>query len=128
MFARLAADSVLIVHLAFIVFATFGAAFCFWWRFTPLVHLPAASWAVFVELTGRICPLTYLESNLRQRAGEAGFSESFIEHYLLGVIYPDGLTRNVQYMLAGLVLLINLLLYGLYWRQRARRISAVKNF
>jgi Protein of Unknown function (DUF2784) len=115
MLARLAADTVLIAHLAFIVFATFGAALSFKWRFMPLIHLPAAGWAIFVELTGRICPLTYLENNLRRSAGESGYTRSFIEHYLLGVIYPEGLTRELQFVLAALVLSINMVLYAIYW-------------
>ena len=81
---------------------------------------------VFVELTGRICPLTSLENTLRIKAGTAGYSESFMEHYLLGVIYPDGLTREIQYGLAALVAVINFGIYlwlFYYLRQENRKDS-----
>lgn len=112
MLFRLAADAVLLLHLAFIVFAVLGAALAFRWRWMPIVHLPAAAWGIFVELTGRICPLTYLENDFRLKAGQAGYDESFIEHYLLNIIYPSGLTADLQYILAGIVLVINLTLYS----------------
>jgi hypothetical protein len=111
MLERTAADAVLVLHLGFIVFALLGAVLALRWRWMPLVHLPAAAWGVFIELTGRVCPLTYLENHFRLRAGQAGYSESFIEHYLLAVIYPSGLTREVQFVLAGIVLAVNAGIY-----------------
>lgn len=116
---RLAADAVLLVHLAFILFALLGAALTPRWRWIPLVHVPAAAWGFFVELTGRICPLTDLENYLRIKAGQSGYAESFIEHYLLAIIYPTGLTREVQFVLAGVVIIINTAIYG--WLVYARR-------
>ena len=121
MLFRLAADATLVLHLAFILFATLGAALSFWWRQTPVVHLPAASWGVFIELTGRVCPLTYLENHFRVRAGESGYAESFIEHYLLNIIYPEGLTREIQFLLAGIIVLCNIILYGLLFIRRRRQ-------
>jgi hypothetical protein len=120
MLFRLAAEAVLLIHLAFIVFALFGAAIAVRWRWIIVVHLPAATWGLFVELTGRICPLTYLENSLRIKAGLSGYTESFVEHYLLAIIYPVGLTREIQFVLAGVVLAVNIALYGLlYVRKRA---------
>ena len=77
----------------------------------------------FVEVTGRICPLTYAENALRAKAGQSGYEESFIEHYLLPVIYPAGLTREIQFGLAGAVVAINIVLYGwlFFLRRKARR-------
>ena len=121
MIFRLAADAVLLVHLAFILFALLGAAIATRWRWIPVVHLPAAAWGFFVELTGRICPLTYWENYLRIKAGQSGYTESFIEHYLLAIIYPAGLTRGVQFALAGVVVIINVAIYG--WLFYPRRIS-----
>ncbi len=109
---RLAADAVLLFHLAFIVFALLGALLALRWAWAPWVHLPAAAWAFFVESTGRICPLTHIENDLRARAGQAGYEGGFIEHYLLPVIYPAGLTRDVQFVLAGVVVAVNLALYA----------------
>lgn len=118
MLFRLAADGVLLVHLAFILFAVVGAALAVRWRWILVVHLPAAIWGFFVELTGRICPLTYLENFLRTQAGQSAYTESFLEHYLLATIYPAGLTRDVQLALAGVVLVINLAIYAwLFYRR-----------
>jgi hypothetical protein len=111
MSAQFAADAVLLLHLAFILFAVLGGALAARWRWMPLVHLPAAVWGFLVELTGRVCPLTYLENDLRRRAGQSGYSESFIEHYLLNVIYPPGLTRELQFALAAAVVVINIAVY-----------------
>lgn len=111
MYFRSAADGVLVLHLAFILFALFGGALAGRWRWMPLVHLPAAAWAFFVELTGRICPLTYVENDLRIRAGQSGYTTSFVEHYLLDVIYPSGLTRDVQFVLAATVVVVNIAIY-----------------
>ena len=111
MYFRLAADGVLLLHLAFILFALVGGALAARWRWMPWVHLPAMAWAIFVEFTGRICPLTYLENDLRLRAGQSGYTTSFVEHYLLDVIYPAGLTRELQFGLAATVVLVNIAIY-----------------
>lgn len=119
MLYRLAADAVLLLHLAFILFALLGALLALRWRWMPVIHLPAAAWGFFVEFTGRVCPLTDWENHFRLLAGQAGYAESFIEHYLLAVIYPDGLTREIQFVLAGIVVIVNVVLYGwLLFRQR----------
>ncbi len=119
MLFRLAADAVLCIHLAFILFALLGAVIAARWRWIPFVHLPAAAWGFFVEITGRICPLTYLENSLRIKAGQSGYPESFIEHYLLAIIYPAGLTREIQFVLAGVVIGVNIAIYGwLFLRAR----------
>ena len=109
---RFAAEFVLLLHLAFILFAVLGAAMAVWWNWIPLVQVPVAAWAMFVELTGRNCPLTYLENYLRIKAGQSGYAESFIEHYLLAIIYPAGLTGEIQLVLAGVVIVINTAIYG----------------
>ncbi|QPK63958.1 DUF2784 domain-containing protein [Methylomonas sp. LL1] len=123
MWFRLAADAVLIAHLAFILFVVVGAILTVRWHWLPVLHLPAAAWGFLVEITGRICPLTYLENHLRRMAGQAGYHDSFIEHYLLNIIYPAGLTPQMQYILAGLVLLVNMGIYGWLIRRRSNRLS-----
>jgi len=112
MLYRLSADGVLLLHFAFIVFVLFGTLLALRWRWVVAAHLPAAAWGIFVELTGRICPLTYAENYFRSRAGDSGYSQGFIEHYLLPVIYPAGLTPQIQFVLAGTVVVINVLAYG----------------
>ena len=109
---RLAADFVLLLHLLFIMMALLGASVSLWWRWVPLVHLPVAIWATYVEITGSSCPLTRLEIFLRAKAGQSGYTGSFIENYLLGTIYPAGLTREIQFMLAFVVIIVNIGIYG----------------
>lgn len=121
MLFRLAANAILLLHLAFILFALLGAAIAVRWRWVLIVHLPAAAWGFFVELTGRVCPLTYLENYLRVKAGQSGYTESFIEHYLMAIIYPAGLTGGIQFVLAGVVVVINAAIYG--WIFYPRRVS-----
>lgn len=121
MLFRLAADTVLLSHLAFILFALLGAATAARWRWIPVVHLPVAAWGFFVEITGRICPLTYLENYLRIKAGQSGYTESFVEHYLLAIIYPAGLTREIQFALAAVVIVVNIAIYG--WLFVRKRVS-----
>ena len=114
---RLAADAVVLAHGAFILFAVLGGLLALRWRWLPLLHLPTAAWAVFIEATGRICPLTPLEVSLRIAAGDAGYDGGFVEHYLIPIIYPAGLTRGVQFALAALVLAVNLAVYAVVLRR-----------
>jgi hypothetical protein len=90
----------------------FGALLVLHWRWMALLHVPAAAWGIFVELTGRLCPLTVIENDLRVRAGMSGYGESFVEHYLLKIIYPEGLTSEIQLALAGAILVVNGAIYG----------------
>jgi hypothetical protein len=122
MLYRTLADLVLVLHIAFIAFVLIGGLLALRWYWAPLVHLPAVAWGIFLETSARICPLTPLENELRRAAGDAGYCGGFIEHYLLPIIYPAGLTRSVQLALAGLVVLVNALVYLLVWqRHRARK-------
>lgn len=104
---RLLADAVVVLHLAFIAFALGGGALVLWRPVVAWVHLPAVAWAAFVEFTGRVCPLTPLENALRRRAGAAGYTGGFVEHYLIPLIYPAGLTPTFQVAIGVLVVAIN---------------------
>ena len=117
------ADAIVALHFAFVVFVVLGALLVLRWPRVACFHVPAVIWGALVEFTGWICPLTPLENSLRRRAGEAGYSGGFVEHYLLGLIYPEGLTRPVQLGLGLGVLLFNAVLYG--WLV-ARRIRAAR--
>lgn len=121
MIARAAADLTLLLHLGFIVFALFGALLVLRWRWLAWLQLPAAAWGVFVALSGRLCPLTTLENHFRRLAGEGGYHGGFLERYLLPVIYPDGLTRELQFVLAAVVAAVNLVVYAVLLRRRLRR-------
>jgi len=110
------ADAVLVLHFAFIVFLTLGGLLVARWPRIAWAHVPAALWGVVVEVTAGRCPLTPLENHFRRLAGERGYQETFVEHYLLPWIYPAGLTRSVQLALAGAVVLANLGTYALALR------------
>ena len=112
MAASLAADAVVVLHLAFILLAVFGGALVLWHPPIAWLHLPALAWAVWISATHGICPLTPLENSLRRLAGEAGYPESFIDHYLMPLIYPPGLTPTHQFWIALLLVASNALLYG----------------
>ncbi len=116
------ADGVLIVHLGFVLFVVFGGMLAFLWRWMAWVHLPAALWGALVEMAGMLCPLTTLEVALRRAAGGPGYEATFVERYLVPVVYPPGLTREVQMALGAVVLGVNLAVYGALWRtiRRAR--------
>ena len=115
MLDRVLADAVLVAHLVFVLFVVFGGFLALRWR-TPALHVPAALWGFLVELTGGVCPLTPLENSLRRAAGAEGYSGGFIEHYLVPLIYPAGLSRSVQLVLAGAVIGVNLVVYLSVWR------------
>jgi hypothetical protein len=122
MIDRIAADLVMLSHLAFVVFVVLGGLPVLRFPKLALIHVPAFLWGIWIEATGGICPLTPLENALRRRAGEAGYESGFIEHYVYPLIYPPGLTRNVQAWLAVSVLALNGAIYGwLLWRRRRRR-------
>lgn len=122
MIYSLLADLTLVAHLAFILFVVGGAAVAYRWRWAAIPHLMAAAWGAYIELSGRICPLTPLENRLRRLAGGEGYSESFIEHYLLPLIYPPGLTRRIQLALGAGVIVLNVAAYAwLLWRRRRSR-------
>ena len=112
MLASLAADAVLLLHLLFILFVALGALLVAWRPRWAWLHAPALAWGLWISLTHGICPLTPLENALRHLAGEAGYAGSFIDHYLVPLIYPPGLTPAHQFWTATLLAAYNLLLYG----------------
>ena len=121
----LLADIVVFLHLTFVIFAVLGAVLIIWWRRVLWLHVPAVLWAVWIEMTGGICPLTPLENRLRLKAGSAGYQTDFVANYLLPVLYPDGLTRNIQFLLGLVVLFINVAIYGyLYLQYKSKRLKA----
>ena len=122
MLAELLADLLVLIHLAFILFVVLGGLLVLRWPRIAFIHLPAALWGALIEFGNWICPLTPLEQKLRQSAGEGVYSGSFVEQYVLPLIYPSGLTREVQIGLGLLVLLLNFLIYAcLLWKWKKRR-------
>ena len=111
MLLRLAADSLVLFHLGFILFVLFGGLLALKWRPVMWLHLPAAAWGVAVEVFHLPCPLTRWENLLRHLAGQDGYGGGFVEHYILTLIYPAGLTPGIQLALGALVLLVNIAVY-----------------
>ena len=114
------AELVIAIHAAFVVFVVAGGLLGLRWPKLLWVHAPAAIWGIVVEYAGFVCPLTPLEVALRQRAGNAGYGGGFIEHYVEALLYPSGLTRDLQIALGTAALLVNLVVYW-YVLQRSRR-------
>jgi hypothetical protein len=116
------ADLVLVLHGAFIVWATLGALAVWRWPRLAWAHLPALAWGVWIEASAGPCPLTPLEMMLRHRAGQGTYDGGFIDHHLGALIYPQGLTPAAQGRIALALALFNLVLYGLIvWRRMRRR-------
>jgi Protein of Unknown function (DUF2784) len=117
---RAAADAILVTHFAFVLFAVLGGFLVLRWPRLAWLHIPAVVWAAFVEFSGTICPLTPLEALLRRQAGEAGYAGGFIDHYVVSLLYPEGLTQETQTILGVVVVVINAAIYIVaFMRRRA---------
>ena len=116
----LLADVVVFLHLMFVLFVLLGGLLALKWPRMAWLHLPAAVWGAVVEFTGWICPLTPLENWLREQGGEASYRSDFIARYLLPVLYPEGLTHNVQLLLGTGVVALNTVVYWWLWRMQSR--------
>lgn len=115
------ADAVLVLHFAFVLFVLGGGLLVLKWPWLIGLHLPAAAWGVFVEWSGWRCPLTPLEQWLRAQGGAPAYSEDFVSHYLLPLLYPTVLTRELQFILGGIVVLVNAVIYAWLWRRKRGR-------
>lgn len=118
MLARLAADALVVLHAAWLVFVVLGALLCLKWPRVAWAHVPAVVWGGVVELTGWVCPLTPWENELRRMGGEEGYTGGFIEEYVMSMVYPEGLTREIQVVLGVGVLVLNAGLYAFVVRRR----------
>jgi hypothetical protein len=114
---RVLADATVIFHIAFVLFVVLGSALVARWPRIAWLHVPALAWGVWVVFAGRVCPLTPLENWLRRQGGGPIYTESFIDHYLLPLLYPS-FSRETQYELSALVLVINALMYLIVFRRR----------
>ena len=112
MLYRIFADIVIVIHLAFVLFAVFGGLLVLRWKRWACLHVPTVLWAALIEFAGWACPLTPLENWLRERGGAIAYRSGFVEHYILPLLYPAVLTRRLQIVLGLFVLGINLGIYG----------------
>ena len=117
---RILADLLVVLHLGFVAFVVFGGFLAWKWRRVVLAHVPALAWGFWIETSGRICPLTPLENHLRRLAGEAGYQGGFLDHYVIPILYPPGLTRPDQWTFAALLLALTLVAYGTLLRRHRR--------
>lgn len=121
MIYALLADVVVGIHFIFVLFVLLGGLLVLRWPKLAYVHIPAALWGAAIEFGGWICPLTPLEHSLRKQAGETAYSDGFIEHYILPLLYPSALTREIQLVLGSLVIALNLIIYAYVLRRRYDR-------
>lgn len=120
MLYRLLANAVVLTHLTFVAFVVIGGFFAWRWPRLIWIHLPAAAWGVAIEFGGWVCPLTPLENYFRRLAGQAGYTGGFVEHYIIPVLYPVDLTISLRLFLGTLVILVNVIAYGVYFRRLLR--------
>jgi hypothetical protein len=118
--AHFTADLIVLLHFGFILFAAGGGLLVLRWPRLAWLHLPCVAWGFTIEVSGGVCPLTPLELYYRHAAGDAGYAGSFVEHYLVPLIYPPGLTRTGQVLLGGLLLLLNAVIYACLWSRRKK--------
>jgi hypothetical protein len=121
MVERILADAIVLAHFLFVLFAVAGGLLVLHRWAWAWVHVPAACWAALIEFGGWVCPLTPLENWFRARAGQGGYETGFVERYLIGLIYPAGLTRGMQILLGALVVAVNLAIYSWALASRRRR-------
>lgn len=124
MICGMLANAVVVVHVAFVLFAVLGGFLVLRWRRLAWLHIPAVLWAALVEIAGWFCPLTPLENLLRHRAGKNIYQSDFIEHYILPALYPDVLSRESQMVLGLAVLFINLWIYAWIWHRSKKAFPA----
>ncbi len=118
---RILADATVVLHLAFVVFVLLGGLLVLRRPQVAWVHLPAAAWGAWVEFAGAVCPLTPFENWLREQGGGVAYSSGFIEHYLLPILYPASLSRELEWALGGMVLLVNAVVYIVVLGRRTQR-------
>lgn len=115
------AELIVFLHFCFILFSVLGGLLALWKHWMPYIHIPAAIWGSFIIILGWTCPLTPLENALRNAGGAEGYSGSFIAHYLVPIIYPEGLTREMQIGLGLIAIVINTVIYSLIVYRRRKK-------
>ena len=121
-----AADLIVLIHFCFILFVIFGGLLVLKWRKIIWLHLPAAVWGTLIEFFGWICPLTVLENQFRLDNNGGAYTTGFIEHYIIPLIYPEGLTPEIQIILGVVVIVVNLFIYTLVFKKWIRQAGKIK--
>lgn len=115
----LAADAVVAVHFMFVMFVGAGGLLVIRWPWLAWLHLPCALWGAAISFGGWVCPLTPLENTLRAMAGRDGYTGGFIEHYIMPILYPAALTREMQFGIGAAVVVVNVVAYAVVFKRRA---------
>ena len=124
---EIAADLTLIIHFAFIIFVVFGALLFFVSTKIIYIHLPALFWGIYIELTHSVCPLTYLENWFLNKANLTTYSEGFIQNYLVPIVYPVNLTKDLQIYLGTALIVINVVIYAFIYNKMKKNYGTGKN-
>jgi Protein of Unknown function (DUF2784) len=121
MLSRVLADATAIFHFAFVLFVALGGLLVLRWRKLAWIHLPAAIWGALIEIMNWTCPLTTYENLFRVRGGMEGYGDDFIAYHIFRLIYPEGLTRTMQFAIAAFVVLVNTAVYARVFPIKFRR-------
>jgi hypothetical protein len=132
----LAADVVLLLHAAFVLFVVGGQLLILlgWWRqwrwprarVFRLLHLAAIGFVVLQSWFGAICPLTDIESSLRHAAGQAPYEIGFIAYWVQRLLFysAPAWVFALIYTAFGAVVAASFLLYrpigNTGWKQRSK--------
>lgn len=119
-FYKFLADALVVFHMGFVGFVLLGGVIVLRWRRVIWLHLPAVAWGIYIELSHHICPLTPLENRLRRWGGAATYRGGFVDHYVMPVLYPHGLTHGMQVALALVIMVLNAAAYGWLIGKRVR--------
>ncbi|MBD3868932.1 MAG: DUF2784 domain-containing protein [Acidobacteria bacterium] len=112
MLFRILADCLVLLHGCFVLFVVLGGLLALKWPRAAWIHVPACIWGALIEFKGWICPLTPLEKWLRVQAGQAGYEGGFVQHYLVPLMYPAGLTAERATTLGLFVVIVNVAIYA----------------
>jgi uncharacterized protein DUF2784 len=110
------AETVLIVHLAFIVWVMFGALVTRARPWLAAVHVASLVYGIIAELGPWPCPLTVAENYFEARGGLTPYQGPFLLHYLDAIVYPN-LPYTLLIACGVAVCVINLVIYGLRLRR-----------
>ena len=126
MLYKLAADSLVLIHFGFIMFVVLGGLLVLSWPKIAWAHIPAAMWGVWIEFTHGVCPLTPLEQSLRLRAGSTSYEGSFINHYIIPIIYPPGFSPQIAQIFGFVLLVFTISIYSfaIYRKRKPRTIES----
>ena len=119
---RLAADGVLLLHFAFVLFAVLGGFLMLVNSMWIWLHVPAVLWSSLVNLASWTCPLTPVEQGYRKRVGES-YEGGFIQHYVGSLVYPGGMPRHLELVAGVSILAWNAVVYATILASRVVRLE-----